>query len=545
MDQLRKILNRILELWNKYTRKQKAVIISVVAVIAIALIILILVVKKPVFITIRQCESYNEMNQVTQLLTSNGFEYQIDDSNFTVKVKQQDLTNAKMALAATNIAADGYTIQDALNSSFSTTESDRNRMWQKYLESEFSKDLAQLNAVKSASVRVTLASNSSVLVNNKNEHSVAAVIAPNGDIDSAMAESIAKFLATSVGNTTTNKITVITTSGQTLFSGSDTANTSSASGSMMSATQQERYRAIMEDSMKTSIRQGVLSMGLYDDVTVNLHLDYDFDYVRKVLTEYSVPEGQEQGYLKTSYELNSTGNTGASGVPGTVTNDDDTSYMLQDGYGNNSTYTVKQYEYTPNVLVTDTTGSGVAIRYENSTMAVTFRKNVVYKEAEAEALGYVNENTTWEQFKNTNAEPVKIPTENIDQDWINYLAFTTGIDAGSIQIIAYENHYFEDIADGAGGQPISFWIQIALALVILGLLAFVVIRSAKPLTVEETEPELSVEDMLATTKEQQPTVEDIDLQSKSETRKAIEKFVDENPEAVALLLRNWLNEGWD
>ena len=28
------------------------------------------------------------------------------------------------------------------------------------------------------------------------------------------------------------------------------------------------------------------------------------------------------------------------------------------------------------------------------------------------------------------------------------------------------------------------------------------------------------------------------------SRKAIEKFVDENPEAVALLLRNWLNDDW-
>ena len=39
-------------------------------------------------------------------------------------------------------------------------------------------------------------------------------------------------------------------------------------------------------------------------------------------------------------------------------------------------------------------------------------------------------------------------------------------------------------------------------------------------------------------------VDDIDMQDKSETRKAIEKFVDENPEAVALLLRNWLNDDW-
>ena len=40
-------------------------------------------------------------------------------------------------------------------------------------------------------------------------------------------------------------------------------------------------------------------------------------------------------------------------------------------------------------------------------------------------------------------------------------------------------------------------------------------------------------------------VDDIELEESSETKKLIEKFVDENPEAVANLLRNWLNEGWE
>ncbi len=61
---------------------------------------------------------------------------------------------------------------------------------------------------------------------------------------------------------------------------------------------------------------------------------------------------------------------------------------------------------------------------------------------------------------------------------------------------------------------------------------------------EEKEPELSVEEMLASTRENQASVDEIDLQEKSETRKRL-KFVDENPEAVALLLRNWLNEDWN
>ncbi len=128
---------------------------------------------------------------------------------------------------------------------------------------------------------------------------------------------------------------------------------------------------------------------------------------------------------------------------------------------------------------------------------------------------------------------------------VGFLSAGTGVPRNNISVIAYEVPFFEDAPPSNVANTVTFWLQIALAAIILGLLAFVIIRSARPLTVEETEPELSVEEMLATARENQPSVEEIIENEKSETRKAIEKFVDENPEAVALLLRNWLNEGWE
>lgn len=86
--------------------------------------------------------------------------------------------------------------------------------------------------------------------------------------------------------------------------------------------------------------------------------------------------------------------------------------------------------------------------------------------------------------------------------------------------------------------------DVILAVLIGVLLIFVFIRGTSPVKVTETEPELSVEDLLATTKENEENLEEIELSDKSETRKMIEKFVDENPEAVAMLLRNWINEDW-
>jgi flagellar M-ring protein FliF len=38
---------------------------------------------------------------------------------------------------------------------------------------------------------------------------------------------------------------------------------------------------------------------------------------------------------------------------------------------------------------------------------------------------------------------------------------------------------------------------------------------------------------------------DINIQEQSELKKQIEKFVQDNPDSVAQLLRNWLAEDWE
>ena len=58
----------------------------------------------------------------------------------------------------------------------------------------------------------------------------------------------------------------------------------------------------------------------------------------------------------------------------------------------------------------------------------------------------------------------------------------------------------------------------------------------------ETNLHLYYQDLPA---KKQEDLEDIGYNEKSDVRVMIEKFVDENPEAVAALLRNWLNEDWE
>ena len=79
------------------------------------------------------------------------------------------------------------------------------------------------------------------------------------------------------------------------------------------------------------------------------------------------------------------------------------------------------------------------------------------------------------------------------------------------------------------------------------LLGFVVFRSMRKQEEQIPVPdEISVETLMDKTKEtEEEGLENIGFSEKSETRILIEQFVENNPEAAASLLRNWLNEEWE
>ena len=146
---------------------------------------------------------------------------------------------------------------------------------------------------------------------------------------------------------------------------------------------------------------------------------------------------------------------------------------------------------------------------------------------------------SFEEYALQNKESQKVDP---DPDIIKMISMATGIAEDNIQVMAYEQPVFLPKTEVA--RSWTDYVSIVLAVLIVALLAFVVFKGVMPVKVTEMEPELSVEQLLATTKENQ-SIEDIEFNEVSETRKIVEKFVDEKPEAVAQLLRNWLNEDWE
>lgn len=530
-ERLNQARQKAIDFWNKYNRKQKTMMISITLAVIVLLVVVVVMFTKPSYVTLVECDSASTASDVKDALADAGIAYTISD-NYVVKVKSEDKVEAEMAIAVSGVVAKEYTIEEALSGGMSTTEADKQKRYKAYLEDRLRVSIETLDYVKAARVTITVPESKLSVLDSKEESTAAVSLNLKKSITSEAAENMAQWIATSLGNDTTSSITIIDTEGNMLFRGTDYTEDGYSGGS-----KSEMRQAAM-DLVVTNVKKLFEAAELYQTVEVSPFLNMNFDTAERTEVTYNTGD-REQGPYLTSYEVAQEGSSGVSGVPGTDSNDEDITYDITTDENSSSTYELKKYEYAVNQIIEKTTLDRGRIDYTDSTLGIVARTYNVYEEEQVRKQGLLDD-ITWEQFKEQNRDNVQL---DVPEELYELVANATGFKQENISIIAYRVPQFID-AGQVSSKGFTDYLPIILAVVIFALFAFVVFKSTRPVEVLESEPELSVEALLASTKESQ-AVEDIDLNEKSETRKAIEKFVDENPEAVALLLRNWLEDDWD
>ncbi len=528
-DRLKAIPVRILEWWNKFTSKQKTIIICIAAGVIIALAILVTVITRPQYELLANCESTKEASEITGLLDGAGITYTVSDDGYQIKVLKEQISDANLLLGANNIPSAAYGIDNVTNGGFSTTESDKQKRYKLYMEGQMESDLVRFEAVKKADVQLSLPENDGTLL-SKNEESYASIILElEGEFTQENATAMAQFVKTALGNENANNITILDSQGNLLFSGEDSYSITGNASNQLSVKQQA------ERLVRNEVKKVLLGTNQYDNIEVASNLALDFSSTELTEHNFSAPDGQTQGMVSHEDIFSAENVNSSGGVPGTDSNSEIT-YEMQDNENSSSTQSEESRDYLPNERIMSQTIPPGLIKYDESSISVTAITYNVQKEEDIRDQGLLD-GITWEEYKANNGARVLQP---VDENMINVVSKATGIAVENIAMVAYEEPLFID-REGMNIRATDV-IQVVLIIIILGLLAFVVFRSMRGEKAVEEEEELSVEDLLQSTPES--TVEGIAVEEWSETRKMIEKFVDENPEAAASLLRNWLNEDW-
>lgn len=532
-DKIKEIPAKLLEWWNKYTSKQKTVIISIAAGVVLALAILVTVLTRPQYELLVTCESTKESSAIIELLegASPAIDYVYSEDGYQIKVEKSQIGQANVLLGANNIPTTRMTISDVTQGGLSTTESDKLKLYKAYMEEMLEADLESIENVTSAKVILNIPEDNGTMIAQNEDSSASVILGLNDALSNDQAANIAQFVKTALGNEKIQTITIMDNEANLLFSGDDTSSITGTANSQFTVKQQT------EAVLQNNIKKVLLGTNEYNLVEVSSNLELDFSSVEETEHLFYAPDGQTQGVLSHEdiYEAESTG--GVSGVPGTDSNNEDnTDYVMQDYESSSSTTSEISRDYLPNEKVTLTKIPAGLVKYNNSSISVAAIKYKVLKEEDAKNQGLLD-GITWDEYKAMNQERTKL---EVDEDLVDLVAKASGISAENISFVAYEEPMYID----AESLPVTGTdiLQIVLIVLILGLLAFVIFRSMRSEKVTVEEEEVSVESLLQSTPE--AVLEEIEAETKSETRKMIEKFVDENPEAAANLLRNWLNEDW-
>ena len=533
-ERLRALLQRFLDWWNRFTARQKTLIISAAVGVLVLVAIVVAVLTQPHYKTLYVSDSTKETSEVTAVLDEEGITYETSQDGLTISVLEEQYTDAVILLGANNYPAAEYSIDSVFEGGFSSTESDKTKKYQEFMEAKFQSALGNMDNVKRAIVNINVPENNGTLLSKERESyaSVMLELENPEEMTQDQAADIARFVATELGNDTTANVVIMDTTGNMLYSGQDESSTTGSASSRLS------YRTQYNDLIRNEINDALVGAKIYDNVQVVPNLDLNWDIIKSTEHTYTPAEGQDQGVLSQEDTYSqSTENTNGD-IPGTDTNAEIT-YEYQDAAHSTSQTDETSRSYLPNEKITDTEKEGGAINYPTSSIGITAIHYVVYNEADMQASGALD-GTTFDEFRIANSERTK--TE-VDEDVYNVVAAATGIPLANIQIVAYDEPVFVP-AEGGLVSPTNIFI-IVLIILILGLLAFVVIRSmrAEKKAEEEEAEELSLDTLLQSTQDA-TELEEIDSETKSETRLLIEKFVDDNPDAVANLLRNWLTEDW-
>ncbi|MBQ2319974.1 MAG: hypothetical protein II374_01385 [Lachnospiraceae bacterium] len=534
------IPQKLAEFWNKYTSKQKTIIIAVICAILVAIGVLAYFLSRPTWSKFQVFDNIDDSNAMAKALDGAEIEYKTSDDSLTLYVKEGDMTKALYAMSDNNLTDKGYTWDKAFDNSMATTESEKSQKRILALQSEIKKSLIEYSFIDDADVFIDVPETSYKVLDD-GESTATSVTArvsiaeKNKDkIKTDTAEALAYWLANAVG-TDVKHVIINDSDGNSVYNGS----LGDGLGGTLTGGASEYC-----DKLRNTIAANVTDLLLkcnYDDIQVGTQgIQFDMSKIERLTKTYSVAEGREYGYPTNLYTYASKGGSGTvGGEPGTASNDDDTDTVINTGTSTTSSVDTQKLEN----LLTDETIENIkiekpTIQYNDSSLGIVATRYIVYEEEKLETDGTLD-NQTFEEFVAANSQPVIVQAS---EEELQLISTATGINTANISVMAYEVPKFVEKTEVT--RTISDYLMIILAVLIIALLIFVVVRGTAPVKDVDEEPELSVEQLLATTKENQ-SLEDIEFSEKSETRKMIEKFVDENPEAVATLLRNWLNDDWD
>lgn len=260
-----------------------------------------------------------DAGQVLEYLKKNGIPHQIGAGGAVIEVPSERVYEARMELATQGLPAGGNVGFEVFDrSSLPGTEFTNNVNYQRALQGEMARTIAQLDQIVAARVHIALPSTRLYAPDDSTPTaSVVLQLRPGASLSTEQVQGIAHLVASAVEGLNAANVTIVDTTGNTLAQGGAGPGDPGAL-----TTDQLAVVAKFEHTIQTHI-QRMLDAALGRSksvVTVRAELDFD---VQETTQEKYEPPAADRGYVKheqVSQEDYQGAASGPAGAPGMDSN---------------------------------------------------------------------------------------------------------------------------------------------------------------------------------------------------------------------------------
>jgi flagellar M-ring protein FliF len=519
---IKKLFDKVKSFWNDLEKGQKIRIFIMAGVLVAAVVITLALTLRVEYVPLFDSAEDINLQPVVDYLNENNIRFRKGERQIYVDARQKK--DIEFDLTIQGVVSE-VTFADTWSKlSLTATESDKEQLWKNYLTNDLVYKLKKFENVENATVQYSKPEKTYwVTSNNENQQGSAYVmlktkkaLTPN-QVDAA-----AKVVAASLG-IPADRITIVDHNLNPLSRDYEQTDLIKAS------TQDEmrRQRQLeLENKVYDFFKIGIAQNEFFDTMSVSANVVLDFDTLKSTSTKYSRPIEDEDAILNEEILEETLSNASAGDIPGTDTNPQGTtSYQFDED--SNSQYskshtvrenlynqTNEQSEKAVGKLISDQSTMSISLWYGNRIQSDT-----------GLTQDYLN------SIRRSAAAATGIPVENITV---------------SIQKLVAEKVPEATLMDTVAVMFDRFGFY-ALMLILLVVMVITAMPKKKAV---QTGLEVAAAEAAAgaaRTVPDEPVEElpDINTQEQSELKKQIEKFVQQNPDAVAQLLRNWIAEDWE
>ncbi|MCL2204762.1 MAG: hypothetical protein FWB88_12580 [Defluviitaleaceae bacterium] len=543
-ERLIQIYTPIKARWDILTRRQQIQLISVVAVLLLALVLILFFAFRTSWVVLYNNRDFTEISQVSSALDEAGIRNRPSSCYSRIYVPARNRIDAHgVALRSANVAAT-LPLEDAISlTGLGTTEAERAAILLGAAQSDVANMLTGIDFITRAQVNITPAERNLMLRPNQPQASMGVTIHTTRHVSPTEGRLLAEMVRTMVLGLELENIVIMDQHGNGVFVGNMVPESDSAMDVWNMRNRQEQRTT---DSIETAL------LNTFDDLTILHHFAYEDRIDEEVrITVRTAPDGTEDGlptFLQTSQQ-EAEGMLGWNWGPGLGANQQATpAYMMGDPSLARASARDRTVSFEHNIYDRITrVGPGGMIPEASNIAVIAVRDIIVCESTFFQRNGEATQEDWWYIEENTPRSVNIVEGDEVEEIRM-VIAAGTGIPLANVGVMIQERFIIIPVEDTP--LPIATIIMLAVLLLLILMLIIALLARRKEDEEDEVEPELSVEDLLATTqleeaKEEASRLEEIDYEKENEVKKQIDKFVNEKPEAVAALLRNWLNaEEW-